>query len=274
MFRNLLVPLDGSPFAEQALPWATGIARRSGGRIDLVHVAGGLEPASDSQEEYLAETIARLRGLATTCAVLVDGSPARALLDHIQAAKPGLVIMATHARGPLGRVLLGGITDELVRRAAAPVLLVHGSVPALESTEPSVERILIALDGSRLAEKALEPGLALARLLGARCTLLRVLPGHQATSTIRPHDAEEEEAHRYLRFIASQARHAGVWIDFQVAYGSPARTILEQARPNELIALATHGRGGISRLLLGSVADQVIRGATQPVLVCRAENGN
>jgi nucleotide-binding universal stress UspA family protein len=296
MFSTILVPLDGSPFAEQALPWALSLARRSGGRVELVrgHVLYALkdpaaswcpyDPAAEAkckrEEQLYLEATARWLAAVWPVPIttaLVEGLIADAILERIQASKANLVVMTTHGRGPLGRFFLGGVADEVIRRSTVPVLLVqpHEPPPGL-ILEPLLENVLVALDGSALAEQALEPALGLAHLMEARCTLLRVVePGNDGSASDRdgtrpPESAPEREAQIYLQQVAGRLRDQGVEVQTRVRVARHiAAAIREQARGRDLIALATHGRSGLRRLVLGSVADQVIRGGSTPVLVYR-----
>jgi len=283
MFRTILVPLDGSAFAEQALPWALSIARRAGATLDLVrgHVLyalncpasawGPYDPEMESeckQEEqlYLDSTA---RWLAAGSPVpmrtaVVPGLEAGGILERAQDVKADLVVMTTHARGPLGRLFLGSMANEIVRHSAIPVLLIHSREPAPGLIpEPVPQRLLIPLDGSALAEQALDPATDLARLLEVPCCLLRA---------VGPLDGSLPQANAtaYLGAIADRLREQDLAVEKHVIAGTnAAEAILEQASSQDVIALATHGRGGLGRVLLGSVADQVIRSAPCPVLVYR-----
>lgn len=277
-FHTIIVPLDGSEFAEQALPLATRIAAAAEARLDLFHsheLYGGYydnalcwapydaeleRDAKKLERSYLEETAKRLNAAAPAriTTALGDGAPCDTLLARVHAQHAGLVVMTTHCRGPLGRTFLGGVADELIRRAHVPVLLIPGRKAG--SPQPEIQRVLIALDGSRLAEKALRPGLELARLLGARCTLVSVIP---------PDGAAELETRSYLRNLTAGLHGSGLWLDVRVLPAPyPAAALLGDVCPGDILALGTHGRGGLRRLLMGSVADQVIRGASCPVLVC------
>ncbi len=204
----------------------------------------------------------------------VDG-----ILGRIRVCGADLVVMTTHGRGPVSRFFLGSVADGLLRKAPVPLLLVRPREPAPELIpEPAMQRLLIPLDGSALAEQVLEPALELARLTDGRCTLVRVveihsgLPDSPPGSPGPPGEVHVEEAQAYLKSVAGRFGDQGLPIRTCVVVGrSIPETVLEQARVqgSDLIALATHGRGGIRRLLLGSVADQVIQGATTPVLVYR-----
>jgi nucleotide-binding universal stress UspA family protein len=299
MYRLLLVPLDRSSFAERALPLALSIARRATAYLDLVEVhalyvmedshAGWapFEPDRDAecqrQEQLYFDATAKwvtsvARVSATTCVLsgsaTLAATVADSLLERARNRQADLIVMATHGRGPLSRFGPGSVAEELIRRAPMPVLLVRpgpkapGMIP-----EPVQENILIPLDGSTLAEQVLEPALDLARLMEARCTLVRVIAPRSAAggrTSNGPPDRTAAEA--YLERVGARVREHGLELHTRVVVARhAAEAILEEAKrgPADLIALATHGRGGIRRMLLGSVADKVLQGATLPVLVFR-----
>jgi len=299
MYLSVLVPLDRSSFAEQALPLASSIARRANARLDLVEVhalyaledphAGWAPFEADrdaqckQQEQLYLDATARL----TTCvsavvatAGVLSGSAvlpetvADSILERARTGKADLIVMATHGRGPLSRFGFGSVADQLIRRAPMPVLLVRPSEkPARTTPEPVLENILIPLDGSKLAEQVLEPAAELAQLMEARLSLLRVVEfrsssGDRGAASL-PDRSEQE---RYLERVAARLREQGLQVGTRVVVARhAAEAILEEARVHgaDLIALATHGRGGLKRLLLGSVADRLIRGAALPILVYR-----
>jgi nucleotide-binding universal stress UspA family protein len=297
MFRTVLVPLDGSPLAEQALPHALGIARRADAALDLVHVhvlyaseehmvaRYSYDPEIDEkyrrQEQLYLEGPAKWLTAASpvpVTAAVVNGLDADGILQRVQDGKADLIVMTTHGRGLLGRFFLGSMADKLIRQAAVPVLLVRPREPAPGIVpEPLLEHALIPLDGSTLAERALGPTLDLVRLWEGHCTLLRVVEASLAPAPgrpTRPHpsELEQEAAWAYLEKIAERLRDEGVSVQTHVVvapHAAPA--ILEEAQRQrcDFIALATHGRGGLRRMLLGSIADKVVRGASLPVLVYR-----
>ncbi len=165
------------------------------------------------------------------------------------------------------------MAEELVRRAPIPILLVRPDDKAPENLpEPILDNILIPLDGSALAERVLEPAMNLARLMEARCTLLRVIkPRSSADAHGRDSQAEAEPAAAYLERIAERPREPGLEVRTRVVVAQQvAEAILEEAetQASDLIALATHGRGSLKRLLLGSVADNLIKAGTTAVLIC------
>jgi nucleotide-binding universal stress UspA family protein len=285
MFRSVLVPLDRSTFAEHALPLAVTIARRAQARLDLVQVhelyaladpAAARVPydrAEDTewqqQERLYLEATARWVAAASSVevtATLVGGLVADALLGQARVSKPDLIVMATHARGAIGQVFLGSVADEVLRRAPAPLLVLRpADGPVSLFPGPALESVLVPLDGSPLSERVLPAALGLARLLEARCTLLRVVePG--------PQEDTEAQAMAYLERVAAGPRREGLQVQTRLVVGRHAAEAIvqeTQAGKQDLVALATHGRGGLRRLLLGSVAAQVIRGVCVPVLVYR-----
>jgi nucleotide-binding universal stress UspA family protein len=298
MFRRVLVPLDGSPFAEQALPHALGIVRRAGATLDLVHVhvlyaltdpaCGRYSFVPKIDEEHRRQEELYLEGTAKwlsavspvpTTSAVVNGLDANGILQRVQDTKADLIVMTTHGRGPLGRFFLGGVADELIRQAAVPVLLVRPRDPAPGIVpEPLLEHVLVPLDGSSLAERVLEPALDFLRLWEGRCTLLRVIEASPATTAGRPNrprppEQEQEAAARaYLEKLAGRLREEGMAVQTRIVvapHAAPAILEAAQTEHCDFIALATHGRGGLRRMLLGSVADTVIRGDSIPVLVYR-----
>jgi len=300
-FHSILVPLDGSPFAEHALAMADEIARGAGAslRLALVHEGpvAAFAPASiqplvaldlasrKAERAYLRGVQTRLRagGTKVPSAVSLNGAPGEALAEYVREMGIDLVVMATHGRGGIQRFWLGSVADHLVRHLEVPVLLVRPpESPTAAPAVPAQNQIVVALDGSPLAEQVLEPAGALAKLWNAELILLwvvRPMPFAVDPLLAMPTVYDEEttatwraQAQDYVDDIANRMRDLGIRANGVASIGwNPAQIIHAMARPGEvrLIALATHGRTGVRRLALGSVADKVIRGAEVPVLVCR-----
>jgi nucleotide-binding universal stress UspA family protein len=216
---------------------------------------------------------------------LGDGLVADGICEQVAASSADLIVMTTHGHGALSRFWLGSVADSLVRQASVPVLLVRAQERGAPdpAQEPVFRHVFIPLDGSALAEQVLEPAVALGRLWGADFTLLRVVrpvpfAGDVPTASGYPAPGQpvteqlQAEARAYLEGVAERLRAQSLGVQTRViVHAQPAVAILEQSlEPSDgVIALATHRRGGLTRALLGSVADKVIRGATMPVLVCR-----
>jgi nucleotide-binding universal stress UspA family protein len=294
--RSILVPLDGSSVAEQALPVAIAVAERARCKIKLVLVHQplvGIEPGpaytkmelamEKANRDYLRSVVARYRerlGRTLTSAVL-EGPVAATLARYGRELSADLMVMTTHGRGGIRRAWLGSVADQLIRTSEVPILVVrthdHDQMPSL-----SLGEILVPLDGSPMAEAVLEPVVALARLWDAEISLIQVVPPVILTSDPMlpfPNGYSDqimrmrrEEAQDYIRDVAERLREAGVKASgVAVIGGGVAETLLDLARPERvgLMATATHGRGGVRRLVLGSVADKLVRGAEVPVLVVR-----
>ncbi len=296
---SVMVPLDGSPFAEQALPWAIAIVRKTRARLRLTLVHQSPRPAPvdeatlrlhtrmelmlrKSEREYLRALAARIKsehGVQATAAML-QGSPAPILRDYVTDIGVDLVVMTTHGRGGIQRLWLGSVADHLVRSAEVPMLLVRpveGPVPS-----PAVGQILIPLDGSPRAEAALPPAMAMAATFGAGLALLTAVhpvPVVIDPPTSFPTEINEEltalqrsQAQDYLDGVVGRLNEAGVRASGAAVLAGRVFDAIQaaaQARGTGMVALATHGRGGLRRMVLGSVADKLVRAGELPVLVTR-----
>ncbi len=307
MFSRILVPLDGSTFGERALPAAVSIARRLESSIDLVYVCGAdvppalggmvvapaypaaLEEERTEMTDYLDEVASRVKERGVEVSTTLLGGPVvHALSSYIARSNASLVVMSTHGRGGMSRAWLGSVAEGVIRDSSVPVLARRGSEDeellsehASVATDESFERILIPLDGSGNAEQVIDQAMALASP-GASVTLLEVVvPASIRARTLVPQvvdtdpagTAKRRDAARdYLAGVANGLRDRGIKVDTDVAVDdSPARVILGRAADGgyDLLAMATHGRGSLMRLVMGSVADKVVRGASVPVLLQR-----
>jgi nucleotide-binding universal stress UspA family protein len=295
MFNSLVVPLDNSTCAEQALPLALSIARRANGRLDLVEVhslylfherAGGWAPFFDPEQDakhkqqeqlYLDATATWLTSMsrASVSTGVLNGSAGISesvvanILERTFADKADMNVMASHGHSSQSRIGTHSVADELIRRAGVPVLLVRPRKPAPPIIpEPVLDNILIPLDGSALSEQVLEPAVDLARLMEARCTLLRVVDLRSARNNGAPSESV------YLDRLVARVREEGVAAEARIVFAHHvAEAILKEAeaQSSDLIALATQGRGSLARMLQGSVADQVVRAARSDVLIYRPQ---
>jgi nucleotide-binding universal stress UspA family protein len=300
MFRNVLLPVDGSSFSEHAVPYALAIARRAQARIHvlLVHTSAAQYAAEfasfplveewenefrQKETRYIDRLVEdmRKRGLDAT-AERQEGDVARRIIERTK-ADADLLVMATHGRGGLERAWLGSVTDEVVHHVRVPVLLVEPRKDATPPDDPAVEHILVATDGSKAAAAATDEALRIARLFDARLTLLRVVSVPAGlTSPYIPHaalmdrEATERGREEAEAFLAEQAKVVSneirVETRVELAY-HPAHVILETAAELDcdLIALGTHRRARLARVFLGSVADKVVRASRLPVLIGHAD---
>jgi nucleotide-binding universal stress UspA family protein len=306
MHESIVVPLDGSTAAEHALPWAMSIAQQEGAALQLVRVhvpptpvMVGSELASDVvldsalrdiELKYLEDMSNRLSG-ATTVPVrhlLLEGTVAESVQDYARAVKAGLIVMTTHGRGAFIRFWLGSVADAIIRHSTVPTLLIRplDEKAADLSTRPFIHRIVIPLDGSPLAERIIAPATQLGKAVGAQYDLVLVLDAVENIEALAQRkirlpggwfpEATEAKAESYLEQVAHRMRgHSFIVHKSVIEHGSAAGAILDYAKTisHSVIAIATHGRSGLKRLLLGSVADKIIRAATMPVLVYHPSEG-
>jgi nucleotide-binding universal stress UspA family protein len=300
MLRLIMVPLDGSRFAEQALPLALALARRASAKLHLVAVRPSfpLDFAGTEADEYLERVRTQIESElpgAITHRVLFNemggleypppasNSVADLLARHAEEKDAGMVIMTTHGRGGLRRAWLGSVADSLARLSSVPVLMVkpHDENFGLAAdADRGIQHVIIPLDGSASAERAIPFAIDVGQLFGARYTLLRVMmtlaytPHHDTLGDYIPEltsPLSRQSIEKYLEDVADPLRKRGLSVATHVAeHGSAAPAIVDYAATHggSLIAMSTSGAGGMRRLFLGSVADKVVRIADVPVLVC------
>ncbi len=302
MLQSILVPLDGSVFAEQALPLAASIARRSGAALRLLRVVPPLadyffwaplpgdpleaelrQQHRSEAQDYLDGVVARLKkagaGVISREVLEEEDGISESIGADVARNGVNLVVITTHGRGTAARVWLGSIADKLVRSLPVPVLLVrsseHPHVVADLNQQLALQHLLIALDGTPLAERILQPAIDLGTAMSADYTLVTVV--RSPWTALTRHQAQQIEDQRrkagdYLEKVAERLRAKEARAQTRVCVADePAPALLQQAAASgaDLIALETHGRGGLGRLLLGSVADKVVRGSSIPVLIGR-----
>jgi nucleotide-binding universal stress UspA family protein len=301
MFKRILIPLDLSPLAEQAIGRAVAIARASKAEIDLVSVHqpmpfGGFNDAPWNpdlkldEHKYLETVAAEVTSGSSVPAThaILKGEAVDMICKRAWDVDADLIVMTSHGRTGLSRVWFGSVADRVLRHSAVPVLMlrpVDGKKRA-DAARHLFKHVLIPLDGSAFATDILPSAVALAKCSDARVTLLRVIEpipllvyGEALPLTYPPLVQDETatnrlvaEATEELAGIARGLREQGIGlVDAEVVVaGHVAQTIVEFARTHDVdaIAMSTHGRGA-SRFLMGSVADKVLRASGLPLLLHR-----
>ncbi|MGH2586389.1 MAG: universal stress protein [Dehalococcoidia bacterium] len=295
--RTVLVPLDGSLVAEMALPYAAAIARGLGASVRLLAVIEpaprGLTQRSEhravefeqlerrSLEEALAGAASRLQEQSLAVAThVVRGNPATAILNAAGDASVAMVIMGTHGRGGVDRWGVGSVAEQVMRQNVKPTLLVRLPYTPASQQAPArpvaLRLLLVPLDGSPLAEAALPLAGELAAATGAQLMLLRVEPwltvGSAPYGTVPEFTKMEDEAATAAATYLAGVRErlpVDVPIETLVLRGRPATSLVDFAlfERVDLVVMTTHGRGGLRRLVLGSVADHIVRAGVPAVLV-------
>jgi nucleotide-binding universal stress UspA family protein len=297
MLTPILIPLDGSALAARALPFAAHLSRITQTRLILIraHLPNGdsLSMRLRYPDESAVERASLERGLAQAELVdttdtlrraglhvephFVEGPPATAILRTAAASGAGMIVMSTHGHGGFGRWLYGSVTDEILRHADVPVLVVSAAVSGSWS-ENQATRVLVSLDRSGLSHEILGPAVQLATSLNAEIVLVSVVEPPVVMSVygeiIVPPNPETElaETEAYLEGVAAQLRTmTGQPVAVRAAYGAAAATICDLARDvhASAIAMATHGRGGLARFVLGSAATGTLQQSSVPVFMYR-----
>ena len=242
--------------------------------------------AVEEAKRYLEGIAGRLAEQGFQAKVAVPyAAAAEGILTEIDVQAADLVVMCTHGQSGLGRWIYGSVAEEVLAHSPVPVLLVRPTgTPVVLSPEPGGSQLLVPLDGSTFAEAALPHATTLARAFGGSILLVYVVVPPYVPYTempAAPAGAAEvanmiveealEKAERYLADVSERLRRDGLPVQTTVCKGSPADTILRQALVVDarLIVMATHGRTGLRRLLLGSVAHEVVHRALLPVLLVR-----
>jgi nucleotide-binding universal stress UspA family protein len=283
MLERIIVALDGSLTAEAVLPHVRRILHRQDSEIILVRavVPAPVEnsiliadAAIGVARSYLAGIQERLEreGVRVTSEVRV-GTAISILLEVAEERRATMIAMATHGATGIKRILLGSTAEVVLRKSPVPVFVVRPfwteeeGPPEASETAP-MRNLLVPVDGSDLAELAVPSALELARLFEARAILLRVLEESREGGAPDVREAEE-----HLDAIARTFERRGIDTFSLVQKGDPVEEIQKAVRFHhaDLIVMTTHGRSGLSRLVTGSVTEQVLRRATVPLLVVRAE---
>lgn len=296
-FKHVLVPLDGSAFAEQALPLAETLCRVYSAPLTLMSVwqvtsmpdiqPSHVEAGQAAQETYLSQVAGRLRATGIEVHHIVSTDPVAQTINVLaDEAGVDLVVMSTYGRSGAQRWLIGSEANKIVQLVNIPVLLTR-PVPDEGIAAPRLEKLLVALDGSDFAERVLPYAMELASSFESEILLLSVpeVPAAQMYGALadvveKLRVQAETKTRQYLDGVAAALREDGLSAHTLITGSGPARTIvaISESEATDLIMLATHGRGGLDRLLMGSVAERIVQHAQRPVFLVpvreRHEPGN
>ena len=309
MYRRILVPLDGSKLAEQVLPHVRVMAKACQVPIvllkafDLIHPPS-TEPAHavyldrlfnyyrNDAEEYLGHINNSLSGLGVPISIVTqEGDAATQIINEAEREPGTITAMATHGRSGISRLVMGSVTNRVLHAVTDPLLIVRADSAEDVTENMDLKTIIVPVDGSPLAEQVLPHAAQLAQLMGLTVTLLRVTPPMEKYHGVVGHNRFEgisgfqfdtyeglvieadSQAMRYLDGLEKDLYSMGVAsVTKRIVRGLADATIIDLARqlPGNLVAMTTHGRSGIGRWVLGSVADGVVRHSGNPVFVIRA----
>jgi nucleotide-binding universal stress UspA family protein len=303
MKNGILVPLDGSSLAEHALPCAVTLARGLGSELVLLRAIWIapeiLDMLGESSVEFntlVAHLEAEATGYTSALAqqlreaglnakhVVQHGPAAETIVDYASLNDISQIVMATHGYSGIKRWTHGSVAERVLQTAQVPLLLVRvdGQDASSDWQRPArCRRILVPLDGSSLAEQILPAAVRIAQAMSGELMLLQVPIAQMAGWTTSEWPAPvlsmlataEENAQAYLSNVAGRLTQQGIVVSTATRIGSVANAIVEYAEDNQvdLIALCTHGRTGLARWALGSVADRVLRASNTPILLIRAQ---
>ncbi len=318
MYDRILIPLDGSDLAIQVLPYVRSIARAFRAEVLLLEAVPSLadlardygpgptpeatplprtraaEMASDDLEVLHQEVrkeaandlerraqVLRHAGLEVSVKI-GEGDPAEAIAEEAVDAGRTLIAMTTHGRSGFRRWWTGSVTEKIVRLASASVLVVRSAETPAGAADSAalLERIILPVDGSELAEQAIPHAAALAKAVGARVRVMRVVPRtyyvpgqYPVVDALPSSPGSDMSADKYVHGVVDRLRGEGVeGVDGVVLQGDPAEEIIQNAKSlrDSIVVMSTHGRTGIGRWALGSVADKVVHHSYRPVLLVRA----
>ena len=311
-YRRILVPLDGSEMARSAVATAAGMGRLFDSELTLIGVLRqstrpqAPDPVSPSVSgtegeevarsradpesnagSYLGEVTEELRqaGVHANSVVVFNADPATGVVLTARDRHSDLIVMASRGRSGLARGLLGSVTDRVIHSSPVPVMV------APVDSDIGIDRwapgsVIVPLDGSELAEKALPHAESISKAANAPITLVRAVPfpimygGHPydglPAGSLAVAEEGEKEARHYLVEVATRLRARGHTVETQVGGGHPRSEIIRIAQDagDAMVVMTTRGTSGLTRWVVGSVADSVIRSSVIPVLIIPPSMGH
>ncbi len=296
MYERILVPLDGSELAQIALPYAEKLAGRLGSKITLMYISSSTEDRYQHMHQFYLQKMVEATNQAAERyidssgakevkveATILAGDPAGEIVDYAEKEDIGLIIMSTHGRSGIRRWAMGSVADKVLRATKQPLALIrakhaHTDVPDYKL----LNKILVTLDGSKQSEVAIPYIEELASKLKAEVILFQVVApdyhiytgGSQEYGIYSEQQMESVKAFSrdYLEEVVARLKQKGVTAQSEVRFGTAADEIIKFADAIDvsLVAMSTHGRSGVSRWALGSVAERVLRAGNTPLLLVRA----
>ena len=295
--KGILVPTDFSPSAEAACRLGARLAMRAEAKIILFHALPGIELVEEvgrgkgkTQEEILSNVRDRMqhwfetvvpeefRRFASVEIKVKVGEPIPGITWAATQSDVDLILMGTHGRTGLAHLVVGSVTEAVLRAVSVPVLALRSGKE--DRTSSAMQRILWATDLSPVSERAWRYTLTLADLLRAEVTLIHVVHPNELAGLADQHPPPKNWLERYLAPLERDLEQRGRAVEAQrlrarwkVLLGVPAEVIVRQAQAEQadLLVVGTHGRTGLRHVLLGSVAETVILKAPCPVLAVKAK---
>jgi len=322
MFKKILVPLDGSEHSRKIVGWATGLAGSLDAEIILLSVidpeeieileattrvtnevsedgsvksairtpSDVIEDAISQAEKNLQSEADRITAAGVVATISVGaGSPAEVIVSEAHARQVDVIAMATRRESALARGVLGSVTDRVLHSTSTPIFTLYpGELHDFDDTKSGPHRVIVPLDGSALAETAVQPAVEIAKAAKAEIVFTEVLRlpffgvgvagieyGAGDYAGDFGIDSQKQEISEYLSGFVKDAEATGLKASANIRTGSPSQQIVDEASESEntIVVMGSHGAGGLKRWVVGSVADKVIRSARRPVLVIPPKTG-
>lgn len=286
MYSKILVPLDGSQLSETILPYARTIADALKAPVELL---AAIEPSllsakgqTDPQKanlDYLNRVATSFREPKSVISSVQIGNPAEVIVDKVSMQPDTLITMSTRGRSGIQRWMMGSVADKVLHATTSPLLFLRGETDSKTSGEATLSKVLVPLDGSPFAEKALPHVVELATKIMMEVVLVRAPAAPRAAFVEQESDpafqqiAKEiiKETQTYLEARVKELQAKGLKVSYLLLEGEAAGEIIDLARktPDNLIAICTHGWSGIGRWILGNVTERVVHHSGDPVLIIR-----
>jgi len=298
MFEKILVCLDGSEHAAQILPSARMHALQFGSEVHLLNVIEksgkereGARSETSEMTAYLNKMAEPLRkqDIEVNCTI-VEGTAGESILAYAEQCEIDLIAMATQGRSGLKRAVMGSVAGFVLRESGLPVLIIRPRETGTKTSKDAqaITKILVCLDGSKLAEQVIPCATGEALAFQAKLVLFQVVPEPiayspgipgaasvpvQTEAMLQQAQTDLGFAREYLEGLATPLRKKEMQVETAAMLGSVGQTILNYAYRNDvdLITIATHGHSGLKRAVFGSVADYLLRESGLPTLVIRPE---
>ena len=267
LIQKILVPTDGSPESEAVFAAIMPLVRAYAPEVPVLYVIEDPEQ-SFMPPARVAKACSALRASNVNAHLeLRQGTPADEILRVARERKVDLIAISTHGRGGVLRLIAGSVAEEVLRKTELPLLVTRPNTPVHEW-----KRIVVALDGSERSEDILPDATQLARKLGASIDVVRVAsPVVVAGASEAPIVLPPEDPMPYLRTFVGKLESQGIQARAVAFEGRASEAILGHLKASgaSLLCMTTHGRSGLARILLGSVAEEILRKAPCPVLLRR-----
>lgn len=286
MIGTIIVPLDGSGLAEQALPHAQAIAEQANASLLLIRVIDS-DASQDEEQEAANYLRYQAQEIGENVQTSVErGDPAEEIVEGAEDTSDPLIVMTTHGRTGFNRLLHGSVSGKVVRETEVPVLLMRSESSSGAATP--IKTIMVPVDGSAPSESVLPYAATMARVFGAEIRLVQVaetarvyaLMSREPSAPVMVETINEigeqmvAESDAYLQQLAGQLTAEGITVKTVTLDGFPGEQLLayEKQEDIDLVIMATRGRSGIGRLVFGSVAERMLKDGKTPVMMIKPDD--